>query len=187
MKLDMPPEDGSRSWSGMARGRPRSHGARPLARDRPQAPHAAGKALVPRLFDLTAQAFQQMMTPFGKIDDARTQALRMQAHPQGVERGRSSSSETPSRSDVIAPLARTTFQCDQRQGRGRAYARAPRFRPPAGRRHIGRVHRPFGMNRRITRRQHQPVGGAGGHGKRSASFSSISRLGEERPLSTKLR
>lgn len=39
-----------------------------------------------------------------------------------------------------------------------------------GRRHIGRLHRSLGMDRCITRRQHQPVGGAGGHRKLLRQF-----------------
>lgn len=56
-----------------------------------------------------------------------------------------------------------------------------------GRRHIRRIHRPFGMNRRITSRQHQPVGGAGGHGKLLGQFREHLAAGDDRPLSTKLR
>src|SRR4029450_3501663 len=148
---------------------------------------------------LVAQALDEVRLPLGKIDDPRREALGMKAQPQNGYRrheqtGRDAFEERPDGAimgdHVPAPV-------DRDRGKGLMALEDHVDRAPGRRQRriveapLGKMRRPAGPRREKCGARPPATSGAlrprSGTSRVSASRSTMSRDGRERPVSTKLR
>ena len=138
--------------------------------------------------DLVAQALEQVRAPLAEVDDPRRHAVGMQATRMTLTGGASSSGATPSVSRAMPRVGRDHLPpaVDDR-GRVGLVAAQHELERLAHRGHVGVVERRARRRAaRSRRRAAARCGRAAGPRAARRAARTISALGRERPLSTKL-